>query len=57
MELLKTIEKQGKTYKVFFDNTEVAEFDTMQEVLDYIDSQIKNDENLDKTMFECYFKM
>lgn len=46
-----------KFYKVFYKDNEVAEFNQMKEVIDYIEEQIKNDEELLKKDFHCYMKV
>lgn len=44
-------------YKVFYCDTEVAEFETMKEAMDYILSQLKVDSELNSDDFDIYFKL
>lgn len=46
-----------KQYKVFYCDTEVAEFETLKEANAYIFSQLKVDKELDINDFEIYFKL
>ena len=41
-------------YKVFYKDEEVAEFNVMREVIEYIDKMLDVDKSLQRVDFYCY---